>query len=224
MVRFFGDRLMYFAGRKLVRLYMEVGLSMDIVRQAPMPRGAKVIVANHPTTSDPFLITALSREHAIILIKEVLFKIPVFGVYLKWCRHIPVKPGEGHKAFEAAAGLLRRGKTIIVFMEGDISPAEGGMGKPKTGAVRLALTAKAPVVPVGIGVRKERVKRVYSVVKGTRELGTWYLSGPYAMTVGKALYITGEAEDRERVRRLSAQVLEKVAVLARESEKRIGYT
>jgi 1-acyl-sn-glycerol-3-phosphate acyltransferase len=206
----------------MVRLLTEVMLQLQVVRKAPMPRGAKILAVNHPTTSDPFVITNISREHSIILIKDVLFKIPVFGKYLKWCGHISVSEGEGMKAFEKARKYLAKGKTIIMFMEGDISPPAGRFGNPKTGTVRLALTCNVPIIPIGIGVKKANIKLLYSRVGGIKELGTWYFWGPYVMTVGKPINLSGRVTDRTQVRELSRKIMRKVVALSRESEKRIS--
>ena len=218
----YSDRLLYYTGRKLVRLYTEMMLKLDIVRKAPMPKGAKVLAVNHPTTSDPFVVTTICREHSIILVKDVLFKIPLFGRYLRWAGHIPVVEGEGKKALERAKKYLHRGKTVIMFMEGDISPPGGEISKPKTGAVRLALTCNVPIVPVGVGVRKANIKLMYSKIGGIAELGTWYFWGPYAMTVGKPVRMSGDAEDHRKVRELSRKIMQKVIALSHESERRIS--
>lgn len=126
------------------------------------------------------------------------------------------------KAYEKAQKLLKKGKTIIVFLEGEISRTDGKPGKPKTGAVRLALTGNVPVIPVGVAVRKKNIKYLYSKIKGEKELGTWYFWGPYAITVGKAMHLSGKAEDRGRVRVLSGKVMKEVTALARESDKRVN--
>ena len=204
-----------------MRILSEVMLKLDVVRKFPMPKGAKVLVVNHPTTSDPFVITNISREHSIILVKEVLFDIPIFGKYLKWSGHIPVVEGEGKKAFERAQKFLRKGKTIIVFIEGEISLPDGEVFKPKTGAVRLALSCKVPIVPVGVGVKKENIKLLYSKIKGERELGTWYFWGPYAITIGRPMTLVGRVSDRTNVRALSKKLMRKVIALSHESQERI---
>jgi 1-acyl-sn-glycerol-3-phosphate acyltransferase len=218
----YSGRFAYYVGRKMVRLITEVMLHLDIVKKSPMPKGAKILVVNHPTTSDPFIITTICREHSIILIKDILFKIPIFGTYLKWSGHIPVVEGEGIKAFERAKKFLERGKTIILFIEGEITPHDGVMIKPKTGAVRLSLSCRVPIIPVGVGVKKENIKLIYSRIKGNKELGTWYFWGPYAITQGKPIQLLGKVADRRKVRELSNMIMKKVIALSNESADRIG--
>ena len=50
----------------------------------------------------------------------------------------------------------------------------------------------------------------------------FYLHGPYAITIGAPLCFSGELEDRDYVRRSSAQLLERIQGLARQSELRIN--
>ena len=195
---------------------------VNIHSHSPMPDGAKIIVANHPTTSDPFIITSISNGQASILIKDVLFNIPLFGKYLRWAQHIPVSFKKGREAFEQALDLLKRGRSIVVFIEGDISPADFRDCKPRTGAVRLALSSGATIVPVGIGVKKENIVRLNSVIRGRKDTGTWYFKGPYAITVGRSLNYLGSVENKKRVRNLSEKLMREVNHLAEESGRRIS--
>lgn len=194
---------------------------MSIVSHFPIPKGPKIIVANHPTTSDPFILTSVSNGQAAVLIKGILFDIPVFGKYLNWAGHIPVRRDEGRLAFEKALKLLKNGITIIVFIEGDLSTFIHKMSKPKTGAIRLAMASGASIIPMGIGVKKRHLKNLRSVIKGIEEWGRWYLKGPYALTIGKSINITGRLEDRLRVKKLSVWLSSKVNKLRKESTKRI---
>jgi 1-acyl-sn-glycerol-3-phosphate acyltransferase len=195
---------------------------MNVVSYLPVPKGPKIIVANHPTTSDPFILTSISNGQAAVLVKESLFDVPVFGRYLYWAGHVPVKKSEGKEAFEKALTLLKNGVTIIIFIEGDLSEFIHKIGKPKTGAVRLALLSGASIIPMGIGIKKNNIKMLSSVIKGVQEWGKWYLKGPYAITVGKPIKITGDIENRTNVKDLSKWLSEKISKLQKESLIRIN--
>ena len=47
-------------GRSFSRLYSNVAIKMNVERQVPRPAGAKIIAANHPTTTDPFIMMGLT--------------------------------------------------------------------------------------------------------------------------------------------------------------------
>jgi 1-acyl-sn-glycerol-3-phosphate acyltransferase len=197
-------------------------LRMSVVSHFPIPNGPKIIVANHPTTSDPFILTSVSNGQAAVLIKNVLFDVPIFGYYLHQAGHIPVVKGEGQIAFEKALYLLKNGITIIVFVEGDLSKFIHKMNKPKTGAVRLALVSGASIIPMGISIRKTNIKNIRSVIKGVEEWGRWYFKGPYALTIGKAIKIKGNIDNRENVKRLSSWLSNKISNLQKESAIRLS--
>ncbi len=129
----------YHLGRSLVAEYARWILKADIRQAAPLPEGPKILVANHPSTTDPAWVSVLVPEQATILIKEILFQVPLFGRSLRLSGHIPVGPGTGSRALEKAADLVRAGRTVVVFPEGEISPRKGGFQKAHTGAARLAL-------------------------------------------------------------------------------------
>jgi 1-acyl-sn-glycerol-3-phosphate acyltransferase len=215
------QNLWYQIGRWLITLYVRLIVRADVYRDAPMPRGAKILAVNHPSTNDPAFITMLSGEHMTILIKETVFKVPLFGLSLRFAGHVPVVAGSGCDALEEGVRLLRAGHTVMIFPEGEISPADG-FQKPHTGVARLALATGVPVVPVGISVDSKRVHRTHSMIDGQLEPISWYLHGPYAMTVGKAQRYGGSLEDREQVRAVTGQIMESVIHLSRRGDLRLA--
>jgi 1-acyl-sn-glycerol-3-phosphate acyltransferase len=215
------DRILYWLGRPIVELYARIMLKMDVLHHTSLPIGPKIIVANHPSTTDPFLVLMLVRERVSILIHDTLFRVPVFGHYLKRTGHVRVVPGNGRAALDEAQQLIRAGRTVAIFPEGDISPPEGGFHSPRTGAARLALSTGAPVIPVGIHLRRERIRLIETQVDGKAEVGTWYLRGPYAITVGKPMYFHGDVEDRTHVRSTSEMIMRSIIGLSLQSAYRV---
>ncbi len=220
----FTESLLYWASRPVVGTYTGAMLKMDVHRHRELLPGAKIIAANHPSTTDPFFVAAVLRQQSYILIKNVLFQVPVLGEYLRRSGHIPVKVGEGQSAIDAALDRLAQGNTVMIFPEGDLSPLEGGFHKARTGVARLALASGAPVIPVGVHLARERLHIFRSVVKGQEETSRWYLRGPYHVTVGRPLQFSGAVDDYERVRLVARIVMHHIIELARESENRFKQT
>jgi 1-acyl-sn-glycerol-3-phosphate acyltransferase len=218
------EKALYFASRPIVGAYTGTMLDMDIEQRCAFPRGAKIIAANHPSTTDPFFVAGMMRQQSFILINDLLFQVPVLGEYLRRSGHIPVQVGNGQAAIDAALARLKAGRTVIIFPEGDLSPEEGGFHKARTGVARLALLSGAPVIPVGIHLQRERIHAIRSTVRGRVEVGRWYLRGPYNVTVGEALRFNGDAEDRPYVRQVSAAVMHHIIELAHDSEDRLRRT
>lgn len=214
------EKLMFGFSKPLVKTYTGTMLNMDVCRKTTLPAGAKIIAPNHPSTTDPFYIAAMLGTQSFIMINDVLFQVPILGEYLRRSGHIPVKPGCGQEALEEALEHLKAGHTVMIFPEGLISPLSGGFHRPRSGVARLALASGAPVYPVGIHLRKDRLRTLHSVVSGKEEVSYWYLRGPYNVTVGKPMRFSGDTEDRDLVRETAEQVMLKIKRLAYESRQR----
>ena len=217
--------ILYQFGRSTMELYTRLMLDMDIIRQVPLPDGPKIIAPNHPTTLDPFLVTTYMDEQIHILITESAFKVPLFGRFLRHVGHVPVVMGEGRAAFIAAERLLQDGQTVAIFPEGALSPLNGGSHKPHTGVARLALMTGAAVIPVGIGLRSERIRFMNTGIRtrdGQEEIARFYTQGPYVVTLGAPMTLNGDVEDRDYVRQSSEAIMRKFARLSNHSTYRIN--
>jgi 1-acyl-sn-glycerol-3-phosphate acyltransferase len=215
------SRFWYWIGRTTVAFYSLLFLQLDISPDDNFPVGPVILAANHPSIVDPAMVTLLDMRQMRILILDTLFKVPLFGRSLKWSGHIPVICGQGQAALTAGLESLQNRKTVVVFPEGEISPAGGGCHPAHTGMARLALATGLPVIPVGIALNPARIRLIHTHVKGKRETGTWYLSGPYAMSVGEAMRFSGDPADREQVRQVTAEIMQNIDQLALESRLRI---
>jgi 1-acyl-sn-glycerol-3-phosphate acyltransferase len=211
-------------GRAVVDLYARLMLQMDLRWYATLPVGPKILAANHPATTDPFLILLLVQEPVGVLVTAGAFTIPGFGRYLRAAGHLPAHRHSGGATVEAVRRQVEAGRSVAIFPEGAISPPDGGFHRPHTGLARVALATGAPVVPVGIGLDRARIKRFEAELDGKPEVVTWYLNGPYALTVGRPLRFEGDSQDRARVRSVSDQIMQRIAGLARESDLRLAGT
>jgi 1-acyl-sn-glycerol-3-phosphate acyltransferase len=213
--------VLYTLGRIFIALYARLFMDLDILWQAPLPPGPKLIVANHPSFSDPFAISLLSPHPMAILITSIAFLVPIFGYYLKRARHIPVVEGAGRPAFDEALQRLKAGDTVALFIEGRNSPVEGGFYPPRTGAVRLALSAGVPIIPVGIQLVRERLRIFEGKIKGKNYPQYWYLRGPFRMVVGEPIHLEGDVEDRPRVLEESQRIMQRIVDLVHEGERQL---
>ena len=219
------ERIFNGAGRQVAGLYGKALLNVNVEWQAPLPSGPKIIAANHPTTTDPFLLMGLIGEPMSILITESCFKLPGLGAFLRAAGHVPVVSGSGKAALDEGIRLLRAGRTVGIFPEGVLSPLDqlgrGGCYPPHTGVARLALATGAPVIPVGISLDPARIIFRDTVIDGVTEHVRWYVRGPYFVTAGRPMAVTGSLEDREGVRLAAARIMNRVAGLAQYSASRL---
>lgn len=212
--------MLYKAGEILIKSYAKLMLKMDIRRQTELPDGPVLYAANHPSTTDPIFIHLVSPQPISVMITSKVFSIPVLGAYMRRMQQISVVPGQGERVLEEARQALEKGRSVMIFPEGLISPP-GEFHTPRSGVARLALKTGVPVVPLGISLREENCKRVPTTLEGEPDIITWYLRGPYAVTVGKPLWFSGDANDKPLVKTIAETVMQHIRDLAQESRQRI---
>jgi 1-acyl-sn-glycerol-3-phosphate acyltransferase len=166
------------------------------------------------------MIHIISPERLNVLITAKAFSVPVFGWFLRTIREIPVPLEQSSTALVDACQYLRNGKSVAIFIEGKISPPDGSFLPPRTGAARLAVQTGAPVIPVGISLRRELSICIKSKISGSQAQAHWCLRGPYAITVGQPMQFDGDVEDRQHVRNVSEAIMYQIRQLAHESEHR----
>jgi 1-acyl-sn-glycerol-3-phosphate acyltransferase len=114
--------------------------------------GKTVVVSNHESNADPFLVSFLPWEMKW-LGKASLFRIPVVGWMMRMAGDIPVERGDSDSAREAmgaCARWLALGIPVMLFPEGTRSK-DGQLLPFKDGAFRLAIETGADVLPVAVG-------------------------------------------------------------------------
>lgn len=117
----------------------------------PAGGGAYVVVANHNSFLDIFLISNIPREMKWVAKRE-LFKIPWIGWAFWMVGDIPVDRGDvagAMKVVERARRYLERGMSVMLFPEGTRS-LDGKLLPFKAGAFKLALDAGVPILPLAI--------------------------------------------------------------------------
>jgi 1-acyl-sn-glycerol-3-phosphate acyltransferase len=217
----FSQKAWYEMGRTVMAAYMHLTLNLDIQWQAPLPEGPKILAANHPTTTDPLYLLPLLSEPVSFLVTAACFDMPVVGAYLRAAGHLPAIRGSDGATVDAISQQVETGRSVAIFPEGALIPLAGGFHRPHSGVARVALRTGAPVIPIGIELQRDRIRVTEALVDGDRAVGHFYLSGPYAITVGRPLTFAGEIDDHERVRAVAAQIMHQIRDLARESESRI---
>jgi 1-acyl-sn-glycerol-3-phosphate acyltransferase len=114
--------------------------------------GPVIFMSNHQGNFDILtLYQAVPRPFAW-LAKEELFTIPLFGHSMTRGGYIPVDRSDGRKALKSldtAAGLIRGGRSVLIFPEGTRS-TDGHLLPFKRGGFILAAKAGVPVVPIAI--------------------------------------------------------------------------
>ena len=119
----------------------------------PAETGKGLLIApNHQTYLDPFWISIPIRRDMRYMAWDEAFKWFLIGPFIRSLGAFPVsiKRGGTVAALKEALKLLKEGKTLFVFPEGERELADGKLLPFKTGAARLAIEADVPILPVTI--------------------------------------------------------------------------
>lgn len=160
-----------------------------------------IYAANHPSTLDPFFVIGALPQPAHIMISEYMFRMPILGFILKQAGHIKVLDGKGRSAYETARRYLQEGKSILIFSEGIVSENPLRIGPIRTGTVRLAMETGVPVIPLGISLNPEKLKKSTVRIGAHTETGCWYSNGMYGISFGRTVYFSGDLNDRDGVKK-----------------------
>jgi 1-acyl-sn-glycerol-3-phosphate acyltransferase len=155
-----------------------------------------VVVSNHESQADPFLISHLPWEMKW-LAKAVLFRMPFVGWSMRLAGDVPVHRGvtESAKgAMQQCAQWLERGMPVMIFPEGTRSTGKELLPF-KDGAFRLAIEAGADVLPIAVaGTRRALPKHSWRF----QRVEAWVCVGQPIPTRGLTLADVGTLADRAR--------------------------
>ena len=126
------------------------GVRYTIIGRQNLPTEPVVILSNHQSQWETILFYKLVFPVAPILKRELL-RIPFWGWAMKLQRPIAIdrsNPREAGKSLLIqGVDRIKRGYSIIIFPEGTRS-RPGTMKKFSRGGARLAVAAKAPIIPI----------------------------------------------------------------------------
>lgn len=127
---------------------------VKVVTHAPagFPDGPAIYVSNHESALDVWSLFCSIPRNLRFVAKTELFRIPIFGWYLKLARFVEVDRKNHARAvasLKKGGEIVRSGISLIAFPEGTRSP-DGRVQPFKKGPFVLAMEAGVPVVPVAI--------------------------------------------------------------------------
>ncbi len=110
-----------------------------------------VFILNHPSGIDPIVVCALLKRDFVAVAKREIRRNPLLGPAFAFAGVVFVDRADTARAIEAlapAVEALRSGLSLAIAPEGTRSRGGARVGPFKKGAFRIALAARAPVVPI----------------------------------------------------------------------------
>jgi 1-acyl-sn-glycerol-3-phosphate acyltransferase len=210
----------YAIAKSVLKAYLGVcSQGCEVSGKLPLPPGAKIIAANHPNASDGFHIPFILEDKLSFLIQGNLFALPVIGLLLNQAGQIPVHPRHGITSLQMAYDALARGRTVVIFPEGRLNPQNQPV-QAGTGAIRLSLSAGAPIVPLGIYVPSDHTFLLEYHAGGQFHQGRWQTRGKCHICIGTPWMPSQEVNSRinaQGVHELTRCLMDKIFMLAQQA-------
>jgi 1-acyl-sn-glycerol-3-phosphate acyltransferase len=110
-----------------------------------------IVAANHQSYGDPFWLSIPIKTPTRYLAWSEAFQWPLVGTAIGLLGAWPLQvEGADPAAIRRSLNWLREGGALVIFPEGGRGLPDGTMIRMKGGAVRMALEAEVPILPVTI--------------------------------------------------------------------------
>ena len=116
--------------------------------------GSAILVCNHISFIDWFIITAGCGRPVIFVMDHRIFKMPVAGIIFKIAKAIPIAPAKEdpeakERAFKRIAAALADNNIVCIFPEGKIT-FDGNLNPFKPGVEFMLKESPVPVIPMAL--------------------------------------------------------------------------
>jgi 1-acyl-sn-glycerol-3-phosphate acyltransferase len=138
--------------RPLLRLCGRIFWRLEFKGLENIPAsGGLIIAANHQTYVDPFWLGIPIKRPLRFLAWSEVFSWPVVGKVISLLGAWPLQvEGSDPTTIRRSLTWLRDSGVIVIFPEGGRGLPDGSMIRMKAGAVRMALEAEVPILPVTV--------------------------------------------------------------------------
>lgn len=138
--------------RPIIKFFSRVCWRMEHTGVENIPQNTGLVVAaNHQSYGDPFWLAIPIKLPIRFLAWSEAFSWPIVGKAITLLGAWPLQiEGSDPTAIRRSLNWLRAGGAVVIFPEGARGLPDGSMVRMKGGAVRIALEAEVPILPVTI--------------------------------------------------------------------------
>lgn len=151
-------RFIYLVARAYFRLFFR----LRVYGLTHFPQGGAIIAANHASLFDPPVVAISCPEEVHFLAKASLFSVPILGRLIRALNSHPVvRSGSDAAIFRKILTLIKEGKKVLLFPEGQRGDSEA-LQPLEQGLAFLVYKSRCKIVPVyvqGTAAAWNRTKR-----------------------------------------------------------------
>ena len=192
--------MIYTLLKPILWLLFKIGLRLNVEGTENIPKdGPLVIASNHLSLLDPPVIGVAATRKVHFMAKQELF-VPILGDIYKALGAFPVRRGGADRAaIKHGIDILKDNKVLAIFPEGTRSKT-GKLGKAEPGALMMASTAMATIVPCCVmGTDYRRQGRIWPKV---------------TVRFGKPIYFPADAVvNKEFLHEMTENLMQHIAAL-----------
>ena len=166
-------------------------------------RGPALLIANHVSFIDAFLIGATIQRFVRFLMHHDYYKLPVINKFFRLMNAIDIHPEAGHESvaqsLQHAKKQLQEGHVVCIFPEGKLT-RDGNMNEFRPGFETVMKDMDCPIIPIYL-------YNVWGSIfsrEGGKVFKKWSKKIPYPITIeyGKPLTPDTKASQAESVIRV----------------------
>ncbi len=188
--------MIYWIGFFIVKVLEKFYFPTKYVGVGQLPSSSFILVSNHISNLDPFILGTCRRRRFSFVAKDSLFKNKLGGFIMHEFGAVPIKRDTSD--FRAIREILRRvkrGDALVVFPEGTRGAGDRAK-KVQAGVGLIALKAGVPVVPAFIAGSDK------SLAPGSK----WFKRHPIKVVFGKPVQFSDSDSYIEVARKIMDQV------------------
>lgn len=159
--------MLYYLGKLFTIIWVRLFHRFRVIGAENIPQeGGVVLVGNHVSLWDPFVLGSAVSRQVFFMAKEELFRFKPLARLMRAWGAFPVRRGGGdRKALETAIHHLKAGHVLGIFVEGGRNRMQtDGMLPPQPGAAMLAKKTGSPIIPMALVGTEHIGRRIFKKV------------------------------------------------------------
>lgn len=162
--------------KAIVYIPLKTFYPSKVVGKENLPKGGAVLVSNHTSNFDGFILAINLHEENYYLAKKELFDNKFKGFVLRNIGCIKIDRNSNDiNAIKQCLKVLKGGRKLVIYPEGTRVHNENmELGEIKGGAAMLAIKTHVPIVPIYVNKQPKLFRKITITIGKPFELEKFY--------------------------------------------------